>query len=213
MDAPTLDADAVVWSRPPEGRAGRPLLVLVHGFGGHEHDFDPFLPLLPDDYSIASVRAPFAHNRGWAWYPRVPRTSELTFSAIANRAADALLGWVRDQTGHPAVDLLGFSQGGSVAVHALRRDPAAIRAIVTLAGFRAPGRQAGDVELRAHPHRAFFGHGGLDDVIPPQDADRLEAWLRRHTLLDAHRYPELDHWMSEAQFTDVGAFLANVRED
>ena len=210
MEAPRLDPDAVVWNRPANDRSDRPLLVLVHGFGGHEHDFDPFLPQLPDDYAVASVRGPFAHNRGWAWYPRDSRAAAVPFSAVANRAADALLGWVRDQSTHPAVDLLGFSQGGSVAVHALRRDPAAIRAIVTLAGFRARGRQAGDAELRARPHPAFFGHGSLDDVIPPADADRLEAWLRRHTELEAHRYPELNHWMSAGQFDDVASFLRKV---
>jgi phospholipase/carboxylesterase len=212
VDALSVDPDAVLWNRPPDDRSGRPLLVLVHGFGGNEHDFDPFLPQLPDDYAVASVRGPLPHNQGWAWYPRHPRASGLTFSAIANRASDALLGWVRNQAQHPAVDLLGFSQGGSVAVHALRRDPEMIRAVVTLAGFRAPGRQAGDAELRARPHPAFFGHGALDDVIPPRDADRLEAWLRTHTALEAHRYENLAHWMSTEQVDDVAAFLRRVPE-
>jgi phospholipase/carboxylesterase len=210
VDALRLNPDAVVWNRTAEDRRGRPLLVLVHGFGGHEHDFEPFIPQLPDEYAVASVRAPLSHNQGWAWYPGDPRASGTTFSAVANAAADALLDWVRGQSGHPAVDLLGFSQGGSVAVHALRRDPAAIRAVVSLAGFRAPGRQAGDAQLRARAHAAFFGHGALDDVIPAADAERLESWLRTHTALESHRYPGLDHWMSEEQLADVSAFLARV---
>jgi phospholipase/carboxylesterase len=213
LNSPRVDPDAVVWNRPANDRIGRPLLVLVHGFGGHEHDFDPFLSKLPDDYAIASVRGPLGHGRGWAWYPRDSRAAGMTFSTVANQAADALLGWVRDQAAHPSVDLLGFSQGGSVAVHALRRDPAAVRAIVTLAGFRAPGRQAGDAELRARPHPAFFGHGERDDVISRADSDRLEEWLRRHTRLEAHRYPELNHWMSDEQLDDVHAFLTGVLEE
>jgi phospholipase/carboxylesterase len=212
VDQLRLDPDAVAWNRPPTDRAGRPLLVLLHGLGGHERDFEAFVASLPVDYAIASVRAPHPHRSGWGWF-RPGNEPGLTFSQVANRAADALLDWVRDQTGHPAVDLLGFSQGGSVAVHALRRDPAAIRAVVTLAGFRAPGRQTGDADLRARPHRAFFGHGGRDDVIPPADADRLEEWMRHHTRLEAHRYPDLDHWMSDEQFSDVRAFLAAVLKE
>lgn len=209
-EAPRVDPDAVVWNRPPRDRHGRPLLVLVHGFGGNEHDFDPFLARLPENYAIASVRAPFPHDRGWTWYPRNSRTSGMTFSAVANQAADALLGWIRHQGPHPRVDLLGFSQGGSVAVHALRREPRTIRSIVTLAGFRAPGRQAGDAELRARPRRAFLGYGLSDDVISTADTDRLEAWLLRHTELESHRYPGLAHRMSDQQMEDVAAFLRRV---
>jgi phospholipase/carboxylesterase len=210
MDAPRLDPAAVVWNRPPADRNGRPLLVLVHGRGGAEHDFDPFLFQLPHEYAIAAVRAPHAHNRGWAWYPTKPPGGGLTFSEIANRAADTLLDWVRGQPGHPAVDLLGFSQGAALAVHTLRRDPHAIRAVVALAGFRAHGRQAGDSKLRATQHPAFFGHGSRDDVIPPKDADHLQEWLRKHTDVEVHRYPELAHWMSREQFDDVSAFLRRL---
>lgn len=199
-----------MWNRPQSDRAGRPLLVLLHGLGGHERDLTPFVHQLPDHYAIASVRAPLPAPPGWGWYPRDPRASGLTFSEIANRAADALLGWLRNQRDHPAVDLVGFSQGGSVAVHTLRRDPSAVRAVVTLAGFLVRGRQAGDAELRANPHPAFFGHGSRDDVIPPADADRLEQWLRRHSDLEAHRYAGLEHWMSPQQLDDVAAFLRRV---
>ena len=211
MEALRLDPDAVLWNRVPADRDGRPLLVLLHGFGGNERDFEAFVDSLPGDYAIASVRAPLPHKSAWAWF-RPGNEPGLTFSQVANRAADALLGWLREQQGFPSVDLLGFSQGGSVAVHAMRRDPAAIRAVVTLAGFRAPGRQAGDAELRADPHPAFLGRGELDDVISRADSDRLEEWLRRHTRLEVHRYPELTHWMSDEQFADVSAFLAGVLE-
>jgi phospholipase/carboxylesterase len=212
VDAPSLDPGAVVWNRPPEDRSGRPLLVLLHGFGGHEHDLTPFAGRLPCEYAIASVRAPVPKPPGWAWFPRAPRRSGLTFSEAVDLAADALLGWLADIAA-PSVDLVGFSQGASLAVHAMRRDPAAVRAVVALAGFLAPGRQAGDAELRARPHPVFFGHGGRDDVIGPADADRLEAWLRRHSRLEAHRYPELHHWVSAEQFDDAAGFLQQVLRD
>ena len=103
MDTLSLDPDAVVWNRPPQDRNGRPLLVLLHGFGGHEHDFDPFVSRLPEGHAIASVRAPLPHRSGWAWFPRNPGGGGLTFAQRTNSAVDALLGWLREQPA-PAVD-------------------------------------------------------------------------------------------------------------
>jgi len=33
-----IDPDVVLWSAPERERAGRPLLVLLHGYGSHEGD-------------------------------------------------------------------------------------------------------------------------------------------------------------------------------
>ena len=53
-----LDSDAVIWSRPEAERAGRPLLVLLHGLGSHEGDLFALSPYLPTEFTIAAVRAP-----------------------------------------------------------------------------------------------------------------------------------------------------------
>ena len=69
-DAP-LDSEAVRWSVPPAERAGRPLLVLLHGYGSDENDLFGLVPYLPDAFVIASVRAPLAPPwpmMGNAWY-------------------------------------------------------------------------------------------------------------------------------------------------
>ena len=34
----TIDTDAVLWSAPAAERAGRPLLVLMHGYVSNEQD-------------------------------------------------------------------------------------------------------------------------------------------------------------------------------
>ena len=41
-----LDADAVIWSAPERERAGRPLLVLLHGYASHEGDLFQLAPRL-----------------------------------------------------------------------------------------------------------------------------------------------------------------------
>ena len=68
----TLDADAVIWSAPEPERAGKPLLVLLHGYGSDERDLFGLAPYLPEGFVVASVRAPLSPpfpTPGWSWYP------------------------------------------------------------------------------------------------------------------------------------------------
>ena len=53
-----IDDEAVLWSASSADRAGRPLLVLLHGFNSHEGDLFGLAPYLPLAPAIASLRAP-----------------------------------------------------------------------------------------------------------------------------------------------------------
>ena len=39
-----LDESAILWSAPERERAGRPLIVLLHGYGSHEGDLFSLSP-------------------------------------------------------------------------------------------------------------------------------------------------------------------------
>ena len=41
-----IDDEAVLWSASPADRAGRPLLVLLHGYNSHEGDLFGLSPYL-----------------------------------------------------------------------------------------------------------------------------------------------------------------------
>ena len=65
-----LDESAILWSAPERERAGRPLLVLLHGYGSHEGDLFGLGPGLPLGPVIASVRAPIELAPGmYSWFP------------------------------------------------------------------------------------------------------------------------------------------------
>jgi phospholipase/carboxylesterase len=49
-----IDSSAVLWSAPERERAGRPLLVLLHGYGSHEGDLFGMAPGLPLEPVIAA---------------------------------------------------------------------------------------------------------------------------------------------------------------
>ncbi|MGO3885145.1 MAG: esterase, partial [Mycetocola sp.] len=67
-----IDDSATVWSVPPQERAGRDLLILLHGYGSHESDLIGLVPALPADLVCASLRAPLLAQwpvDGHAWFP------------------------------------------------------------------------------------------------------------------------------------------------
>ena len=66
-----VDDEAVLWSASAADRAGRPLLLLLHGYNSNEGDLFGLTPYLPLEPAIASLRAPLYTGYGHAWFPLV----------------------------------------------------------------------------------------------------------------------------------------------
>src|SRR5260370_41651828 len=64
-----LDPRHVLWSAPEPQRAGRPLIVLMHGWSYDERHLFAFAHLFPAQMVVASVRAPYAEAGGYPWFP------------------------------------------------------------------------------------------------------------------------------------------------
>jgi phospholipase/carboxylesterase len=199
-----LDESAILWSAPERHRAGRPLLVLMHGLGSHEGDLFGMAPALPLEPVIASLRAPLREGPGWSWFPRrVPGAPD---PVDVDAAADAVLGWL-DTLEYTSVSLLGFSQGGAMALQLLRRAPRRFSAAANLSGFLAPGDQDGDVLLAEAKPPVFWGRGTADPVIPADAIARTEAWLPAHTDSTVRIYEDLGHAVAREEIADLVSFL------
>jgi len=121
---PSLDVDVVLWSTAPDERAERPLLVLLHGYGADEADLFSLAEYLPAEFVIAAVRAPLAPPwpaPGHSWYPI--EGLESRDPTHVTDAATRLLEWLDASGAWGTVGLLGFSQGASVAIQAMRPAP------------------------------------------------------------------------------------------
>jgi phospholipase/carboxylesterase len=201
-----LDESAILWSAPERERAGRPLLVLLHGYGSHEGDLFGMSPGLPLGPVIASLRAPLSEGGGWAWFrpnfekPVDPPEAEL------DEAARAVLDWLDTQQ-HTSVGLLGFSQGGAIALQLLRLDPTRFAATVTLSGFVGLGEHRGDPELSRVRPPVFWGRGTDDSVIPSALIERTDAWISDHTDPTVRIYEGLAHSISNAELTEFSSYL------
>lgn len=202
-----IDDEAVLWSASRSDRAGRPLLVLLHGYNSHEGDLFGLAPYLPLEPAIASLRAPIHTGYGHAWFPLLAQGEQLAMEG-AVEATTAIVEWLdRVAPDASSVGLLGFSQGGAMALELLRRSPDRFAFAVSLAGFALPGARAGDERMSQLAPPVFWGRGTDDQVIPAASVARTQAWLPTHAELDARIYEGLGHSVSERELADVTAFL------
>ena len=153
-----INSDAVRWSAPERERAGRPLLVLMHGYLSHEGDLFGLSPLMPLGPVIASLRAPITLETGFAWFPIPDNATAAEQFEAANESARAVLSWL-DTVQATSVGLLGFSQGGAMALQLMRHAPDRFAYAVQLSGFALPGELAGDDGLAARKPPVFWGRG------------------------------------------------------
>ncbi len=212
---PPLDAAAVLWSAPEDERIGRPMLVLLHGYGSDERDLFSLADLLPDEFIVAAVRAPLAPPfpmPGYAWYPIDDLSSR--DSSQTTTSAERLLEWLDDTV--PAeitLGLLGFSQGAAIALQALRLRPDRFAFAVNLSGYVSPGELPTDADLAEHRPPVFWGRGAVDNVIPQPLIQHTIEWLPPRVDLVGSVYPGLGHSVSQNELDDVTTFLKKQLEN
>lgn len=208
-ETPHLDPDIVLWSADAAARNGRPLLVMLHGYGADENDLFGLVPYLPPDFAVAAVRAPLTPPwpaPGYSWYPI--EGLEGRDAARTTDAASRLLHWLDAVAPAPApVGLLGFSQGGAVSLQAMRLAPERFAFVVNLSGYATPGDLPGDAALAQRRPPVFWGRGTNDDVIPEFLVAHSVEWLPAHVELSGRVYQGLTHSVSEAELADVRTFL------
>lgn len=205
-----LDSSVVVWSVPESSLvdelATRPLLVLMHGRGSHEKDLFSLAPLLPPEFVLAALRAPLQLAPGsYSWFP--VGEPGLPSIVAADSAVAALVAWLDSVPVATSVSLLGFSQGGAMAVHALRHAPERFAAVVNLAGFVIPGEAPADQALLTLVPSVFWGSDPADPVIPAEAIARTAQWLSSHSTLAVRHYEGIGHSISREEITDVNQFL------
>jgi phospholipase/carboxylesterase len=201
-----IDPDAVLWSAPERERASRPLLVLLHGYGSHEGDLFGLSPALPLEPVIASIRGPLNAGPGFAWFPLTAETPTDEERDFADATGGGILNWL-DTTQSTSVGLLGFSQGGAMALQLLRIAPERFSYVVQLSGFILDGGHPGDAALLERKPPVFWGRGTADQVIPNSYVERTEAWLPEHTTATTRIYEDVAHSISHEEAVDASTFI------
>ncbi|MEX1079428.1 MAG: alpha/beta hydrolase-fold protein [Homoserinimonas sp.] len=207
-----IDDSAVVWSAPSDELGARPLVLLMHGRGSHENDLAGLIPLLPQEFGYASLRAPLPFDGGgYTWFaagaPGAPP------AASVDAAVAAVLEWLDRVAPSGPVAAAGFSQGGAMATHLMRHAPERFVSYVNLAGFIVPGEAPADERLSQLRPPVFWGRDGADPVIPQSAIDRTKQWLPLRSRLTSRSYPGIGHSISPAEASDVSSFLVETLRD
>lgn len=200
----TIQPEQVLWSAPEHERAGRPLLVLLHGHGMDERMGTELRHRLPPQLVLASIRGPRRVRNGYGWFPL---DLTLTYDQIETVAND-VLDWASAQRSAPSLGVLGFSQGAAVATQCMRLRPDLFDYGVVLSGFAVPVDAPGDAQLAALRPPVFAGRGAADPMVPAVLAGFTDTWLADHSTLTARTYPGLGHNVSDSELDDLAAFLA-----
>ena len=209
--------DLVTAARGPAVPSERPpLLVMLHGVGADEGDLLPLAAHLDPRLLCVSVRAPHEYAvMGYSWFDidwsTVPPTYDLAQAEESRAALAALLpGLVREHGADPAgTFLLGFSQGGAVALAVALTRPELVRGVVVHSGRLIP-----DLPSRAAPApalarlEALVLHGTDDPVIPVERGRELRDVLTP-LLGDRLVYAEHEagHEITAASLDDVRSWL------
>ncbi|MEV0691356.1 phospholipase [Streptomyces sp. NPDC050388] len=206
-------APTVSWSVEPDRRPGAPLVVALHGRGADEASFAQLTPHLPQEATVAFVRAPLAEGSGYAWFANRGIGRPLPDSIAAT--ADWLFRWLdAAAAGHTSVSLLGFSGGMAMAGGLLLARPERFTAAVLLSGTLPWDAGLPEEQGRLTGVPVFWGRDTADQVIPADLVTRTGAWLREESgaRLEERRYPGQGHGITLPELADASAFLRRAWE-
>ncbi len=193
-----------------------PLLVLLHGIGADENDLWPLAPLLDGRCAVVSVRAPHPYGPGWAWFhiDWLPDGSVRPDRAQAQATLLDLERWMAAAPERFGTDparsyLLGFSQGGMMALGLLLRAPELLAGVVALSSrapdalfeATAPAEAIARVPL-------FVAHGIHDDVLPVANGRRIRELFSRLSRDLTYREFPVAHAIANDEIACVREWLA-----
>ena len=200
-----INESAIVWSGSLQER--KPLVVIMHGLGSHEHDLASLVQYLPTDFTYASLRAPLEAMGGYAWFPPSqepgrPRNLDM------DDATAAVLSWIDSVV--PAdipVIPMGFSQGGAMVSHLLRTWPQRFVAGVMMSGFISEVALETDALFTEHQIPVFIGRGDADPVIPQERFELASDWMHEHSILTEVVYNGMAHAVCGPEIENISQFL------
>ena len=169
-------------------------LVLLHGWGADAQDLVPVGKLLTEGFKerfeIVSLSAPQPHPSGFGrqWYPLYPHQWKEVPNAVLNLER-CLNNLCFDHIPLEKTLLLGFSQGGAMAVSAGCDMP--LRGIISCSGYMHPGWVA---PKRRPP--ILLIHGNEDEIVPISAARQLlnnldedKGYLDSYFFKGGHQIP------------------------
>lgn len=194
-------------------------IIWLHGLGADGNDFVPVIPLLglrrPTRliFPHAPIQ-PVTVNGGMAmraWYDIYEMTLERKIDQAGIEASAAeVIELIEEQRAQgialEQIFLVGFSQGGAVALHVLARYPHQLAGVLALSTYSPDLDQAlthnGSVETPLAIH-----HGVQDAVVPESLGQRTRDRFDQLGFAPSYRTWPMAHSVLPEQLTEIGQWI------
>lgn len=191
-----------------------PLVLLLHGYGSDEADLLGLAEYLDPRCRVISARAPLQLPMGGnAWFP-LDMTDEGIRPDFA--AADSslqqlseLLTQIQQTAGNDGQDtvILGFSQGGAMAIALLLERAADIAGVAFLSGLWSRDRMPVTPPNGVGGTPVLQTHGRMDPVIPIDAARDSQQMLQELGVDLTYREYDMAHQINAECLRDVSVWL------
>jgi phospholipase/carboxylesterase len=218
MTLPTFEIE------PREEHRGT--VLWMHGLGATNHDFEDVVPLL--DLPFLRYVFPQAPNRPVtinggmrmpAWYDILSFDDPLREDEPGIRASEseivALLGRELERgASADRIVVMGFSQGGAMALHVGTRFSQRLAGIGVLSGYLVlPERFASERHASNRDTKVLFCHGQFDAVVPIERGKAAyDVLAHGSSRTEFHAFP-MQHSMSLPEIEVLRAWLGGCFAD
>ncbi len=203
--------------RPSSVTEGKPpVLFMFHGYGSNEEDLFTFAPELQPEFCVISVRAPYPMQPfGNAWYAINFDAQQGKWSddEQAVQSREKIVAFIDEACEIYGLDknkvtLLGFSQGTILSYAVALSYPEKIKNVVALSGYINEGiLKIGYKEKNHENLKIYASHGQVDQVIPPEWAQRAPEFLKKLGIEHVYEEFPVGHGVAPQNFHSFKKWL------
>ncbi len=208
---------------PPVIPSGAPVVVVLHGLGTNGEDLAPLCAqlglagcrfVLPD----APLRLPGYPPGAYAWYDfeahrrdEIEKSRDYLFKVLDRFSNDPNL---RSATGGSGKNrpllLMGFSQGGVMALEAGLNYPGKLAAIVSMSGYMPDPWETLTRAQASFEIPILLVHGSEDTIVPVEGSRKAFEALKEAGYHPRLKEFSMAHTITEESLEEVSRFLSGA---
>ena len=193
-----------------------PVIIMLHGYGSDENDLFSFAAELPLEYTIISLKAPYAMQPyGNAWYAIHFDNVDGKWSddAQAIESRDLVAKCINEIIEKYEVDannvtLLGFSQGTILSFAVALSYPEKVKNVIGLSGYINETIFKENYAQNDFSNLTIYtSHGSVDQVIPVDWARKTQPFLQNLNIECEYSEFPVGHGVAPQNFYELKAWL------
>jgi len=198
-------------------------IVMLHGYGSHEHDLLPIGHMLDPALRVVSARAPidlgpFGMFGGNAWFhiSQQPGGGISYDESGAMEALEMVHTFLANLAQQPSVDptrllIMGFSQGAMLTHGVVLEQRVALLGAIASSGRMVDSVFTADRDLSKRAGLPLMlTHGTMDELIPVSSGRAIRDYYSNTSLEVTYREYPIGHGIDEAALEDMRAWIKPI---